>query len=44
MYFINERGQKTESLETAWEWKKAGLKVKQYTFVFGIGSIWETDF
>ena len=44
MFFINERNEKTYDVEVALEWKKAGLKVKQYTFVLGIGSIWETDF
>lgn len=44
MYFINERNERTESLEKAWEWKKQGLQVKQFTFVLGVGSIWESDF
>jgi hypothetical protein len=44
MYFINEKGEKTYSIETAWEWKKAGLKVKQFVFVLGVGSMWEINF
>jgi hypothetical protein len=44
MYFINEKGQKTNNLEKAWEWKRAGLKVKQLVFVLGSGSMWESDF
>lgn len=44
MFWTNNKGERTESIRVAQEWKAQGYEVRQFTMVLGLGMFHESKF